>query len=143
MLALQGLVEKARCVSGEVQKGIIRAGLPRHHYPFEPRQKQVDAIWHLVSKKEDLHLTAKTSFARVPYSRQRRCFVTMASALSSSLWIELDRSSTSRSKGFLARDPCLSMARRTRLIHWPKILKWGCTLISLWVQRSQPVGFGR
>jgi hypothetical protein len=48
MLAIQGLVEKAKQASEEVQKGIIRAGLQRHLYPFEPRQKQVDAIWHLV-----------------------------------------------------------------------------------------------
>jgi superfamily II DNA helicase RecQ len=64
MLAIQGLVEKARYASGEVQKGIIRAGLQRHLYPFEPRQKQVDAIWHLVFKKEDLLLAAKTSFGK-------------------------------------------------------------------------------
>ena len=64
MLAIQGLVEKARHASGEVQKGIIRAGLQRHLYPFEPRQKQVDAIWHLVFKKEDLLLAAKTSFGK-------------------------------------------------------------------------------
>jgi superfamily II DNA helicase RecQ len=64
MLAIQGLVEKARHASGEVQKGIIRAGLQRHLYPFEPRQKQVDAIWHLVFKKEDLLLAAKTSFSK-------------------------------------------------------------------------------
>ena len=64
MLAIQGLVEKARHVSGEVQKGIIRAGLQRHLYPFEPRQKQIDAIWHLVFKKEDLLLAAKTSFGK-------------------------------------------------------------------------------
>jgi hypothetical protein len=64
MLAIQGLVEKAREASQEVQKGIIRAGLQRHLYPFEPRQKQVDAIWHLVFKKEDLLLAAKTSFGK-------------------------------------------------------------------------------
>ena len=64
MLAIQGLVEKARHASEEVQKGIIRAGLQRHLYPFEPRQKQIDAIWHLVFKKEDLLLTAKTSFGK-------------------------------------------------------------------------------
>ncbi|KAH6691783.1 ATP-dependent DNA helicase [Leptodontidium sp. MPI-SDFR-AT-0119] len=64
MLAIQGLVEKARYASGEVQKGIIRAGMQRHLYPFEPRQKQVDAIWHLVFKKEDLLLAAKTSFGK-------------------------------------------------------------------------------
>jgi hypothetical protein len=64
MLAIQGLVEKARHASEEVQKGIIRAGLQRHLYPSEPRQKQVDAIWHLVFKREDLLLTAKTSFGK-------------------------------------------------------------------------------
>lgn len=64
MLAIQGLVEKARHASEEVQKEIIRAGLQRHLYPFEPRQKQIDAIWHLVFKKEDLLLTAKTSFGK-------------------------------------------------------------------------------
>ena len=64
MLAIQALVEKARQESKEVQKGIIRAGLQRHLYPFEPRQKQVDAIWHLVFKKEDLLLAAKTSFGK-------------------------------------------------------------------------------
>ncbi|KAH6666996.1 ATP-dependent DNA helicase [Halenospora varia] len=64
MLAIQGLVEKARHAPEEVQKGIIRAGLQRHLYPFEPRQKQVDAIWHLVFKKEDLLLAAKTSFGK-------------------------------------------------------------------------------
>jgi hypothetical protein len=64
MLAIQGLVEKARHASKEVQKGIIRAGLQRHLYPFEPRQKQVDAIWHLVFKKKDLLLAAKTSFGK-------------------------------------------------------------------------------
>jgi hypothetical protein len=62
MWDIQGLIEKARHAPGEVQKGIIRAGLQRHLYPFEPRQKQIDAIWHLVFKKEDLLLTAKTSF---------------------------------------------------------------------------------
>jgi hypothetical protein len=64
MLAIQTLIEKARQESKEVQKGIIRAGLQRHLYPFEPRQKQVDAIWHLVFKKEDLLLAAKTSFGK-------------------------------------------------------------------------------
>jgi superfamily II DNA helicase RecQ len=64
MLAIQDLVEKARHAPEEVQKGIIRAGLRRHLYPFEPRQKQVDATWHLVFKKEDLLLTAKTSFGK-------------------------------------------------------------------------------
>jgi superfamily II DNA helicase RecQ len=64
ILAIQSLVEKARHASGEVQKGIIRAGLRRHLYPFKPRQKQVDAIWHLVFKKEDLLLAAKTSFGK-------------------------------------------------------------------------------
>jgi hypothetical protein len=64
MLAIQSLVQKARYASEEVQKGIIRAGLQRHLYPFEPRQKQVDAIWHLVFKKEDLLLAAKTSFSK-------------------------------------------------------------------------------
>jgi hypothetical protein len=44
MLAIQGLVEKARHAPEEVQKGIIRAGLQRHLYLFEPRQKQVDTI---------------------------------------------------------------------------------------------------
>jgi superfamily II DNA helicase RecQ len=64
MWDIQVLVEKARHAPGEVQKGIIRAGLQRHLYPFEPRQKQIDAIWHLVFKKEDLLLTAKTSFGK-------------------------------------------------------------------------------
>ncbi|EFY94592.1 DEAD/DEAH box helicase [Metarhizium robertsii] len=64
MVAIQDLVEKARHASEEVQKGIIRAGLQRHLYPFEPRQKQIDAIWHLVFKKEDLLLAAKTSFGK-------------------------------------------------------------------------------
>ena len=64
MLAIQSLVEKARHASEEVQKSIIRAGLQRHLYPFEPRQKQVDAIWHLVFKKEDMLLVAKTSFGK-------------------------------------------------------------------------------
>jgi Helicase conserved C-terminal domain len=64
MLAIQGLVERARHASSEVQKGIIQAGLQRHLYPFEPRQKQIDAIWHLVFKKEDLLLAAKTSFGK-------------------------------------------------------------------------------
>jgi hypothetical protein len=64
MLAIQGLVEKTRHASKEEQKGIIQAGLQRHLYPFEPRQKQVDAIWHLVFKREDLLLTAKTSFGK-------------------------------------------------------------------------------
>ncbi|PVH69827.1 hypothetical protein DL98DRAFT_541306 [Cadophora sp. DSE1049] len=62
MLSIQGLVERARHASREVQKGIIQAGLQRHLYPFEPRQKQIDAIWHLVFKKEDLLLAAKISF---------------------------------------------------------------------------------
>jgi superfamily II DNA helicase RecQ len=44
ILAIHGLVEKARHAPEEVQKGIIRAGLQRHLYPFEPRQKQVDAM---------------------------------------------------------------------------------------------------
>ncbi|KAF1809282.1 ATP-dependent DNA helicase [Eremomyces bilateralis CBS 781.70] len=64
MLAIQRLVEIARDAPEEVQKGIIRAGLDCHLYPFEPRQKQVDAIWHLVFKKEDLILAAKTSFGK-------------------------------------------------------------------------------
>jgi superfamily II DNA helicase RecQ len=64
MLAIQGLVEKAREASEEVQKGVIRAGLHRHLYAFEPRQKQVDAVWHLVFRKEDLLLAAKTSFGK-------------------------------------------------------------------------------
>ncbi|KAH7308925.1 ATP-dependent DNA helicase [Stachybotrys elegans] len=64
MLAIQDLVGMARHASEEVQKGIIRAGLQCHLYPFEPRPKQVDAIWHLVFKKEDLLLTAKTSFGK-------------------------------------------------------------------------------
>jgi hypothetical protein len=37
MLAIQGLVEKAREASEEVQKGVIRVGLHRHLYAFEPR----------------------------------------------------------------------------------------------------------
>jgi superfamily II DNA helicase RecQ len=64
MVAIQHLVEKARHASEEVQKGIIRAGLKRHLYSFEPRQKQIDAVWHLVFKKEDLLLAAKTSFGK-------------------------------------------------------------------------------
>jgi superfamily II DNA helicase RecQ len=64
MLAIQGLVEKARYASGEVQKGIIQAGLQRHLYPFKPRQKRVDAIWHLVFKKEDPLLASKISFGK-------------------------------------------------------------------------------
>jgi superfamily II DNA helicase RecQ len=64
MLAIQDLVEKARHAPEEVQKGIIRTGLHRHLYSFEPRQKQIDAIWHLVFKKEDLLLAAKTSFGK-------------------------------------------------------------------------------
>ena len=85
MWDIQGLIEKARHAPGEVQKGIIRAGLQRHLYPFEPRQKQIDAIWHLVFKKEDLLITAKTSFGKILYSRQRHCFVAVALASSSSL----------------------------------------------------------
>jgi hypothetical protein len=54
MVAIQDLVEKARYASEGVQKGIIRAGLQRHLYPFEPHQKQIDAIWHLAFKKEVL-----------------------------------------------------------------------------------------
>ncbi len=64
MLAMQELVEKARSCTIEVQKGIIRAGLSRHLYSFEPRPMQVDAIWHLVFKKADLLLAAKTSFGK-------------------------------------------------------------------------------
>ncbi|KAF5127186.1 hypothetical protein E5D57_008114 [Metarhizium anisopliae] len=64
MLAIQDLVEKARHASEEVQKGVIRAGLKRHLYSFEPRQKQIDAIWDLVFKEEDLLLAAKTSFGK-------------------------------------------------------------------------------
>lgn len=64
MLGIQDLVDRARHASEEVQKGIIRAGLQRHLYPFEPRPKQVDAIWHLVFKKKDLLLAAKTSFGK-------------------------------------------------------------------------------
>ncbi|KAH7119347.1 ATP-dependent DNA helicase [Dactylonectria macrodidyma] len=64
MLAIQDLVVKARHAPEEVQKGIICAGLQRHLYPFEPRQKQIDAIWHLVFTKEDLLLSAKTSFGK-------------------------------------------------------------------------------
>ncbi|PVH67311.1 hypothetical protein DL98DRAFT_603239 [Cadophora sp. DSE1049] len=97
-------------------------------------------IWYL--RKKICSLQLRHLSVRVLYSRQRRCFVTVASALLLSLWIELDRSSVLRSKGFLARDPCLLIVRRIRLIHWRKILRWGCTLILLWVQRSQPVGFG-
>jgi hypothetical protein len=37
MLVIQDLVEKARHAAEEVQRGIIRAGLQRHLYPFEPR----------------------------------------------------------------------------------------------------------
>jgi hypothetical protein len=113
-----------------VQKGIIRAGLQHHLYPFEPRQKQVDAIWHLIFKKEDLSLQPRHLSARVSYSRQRRCFVAVASASLSSLWIELDKGNVSRFKGFLARDPCLSMAGRRRLMHWPKRLRSECIYIS-------------
>lgn len=64
MLAMQELVEKARSCTIEVQKGIIRVGLSRHLYSFEPRPMQVDAIWHLVFKKADLLLAAKTSFGK-------------------------------------------------------------------------------
>ncbi|KAF4464741.1 hypothetical protein FALBO_8428 [Fusarium albosuccineum] len=63
MLAIQRVVERVTEASEESQ-GIIRAGLECHLYPFQPRQKQVDAIWHLVFKKEDLLLTAKTSFGK-------------------------------------------------------------------------------
>jgi superfamily II DNA helicase RecQ len=63
MLAIQDLVEKARHTPEEMQKSIVRAG-PHHLYPFEPHPKQVDAIWHLVFKKKDLLLTAKTSFGK-------------------------------------------------------------------------------
>ncbi|KAF1808517.1 ATP-dependent DNA helicase [Eremomyces bilateralis CBS 781.70] len=64
MLAIQDLVEKARHSPEEIQKGIIHAGLQRHLYPFQPRPKQIDAIWHLVFQKEDLLLAAKTSFGK-------------------------------------------------------------------------------
>ncbi|PVH68290.1 ATP-dependent DNA helicase [Cadophora sp. DSE1049] len=64
MLGIQHLVKKAENASVDVQKGVIQAGLERHLYPFQPRQKQVDAIWHLVFKKDDLLLAAKTSFGK-------------------------------------------------------------------------------
>src|SRR5271167_1482654 len=98
-------------------------------------------IWYLRRKICSLQL--KHLSARVSYSRQRRCFVAVASASLSSLWIELDRSNASKFKGFLARDRYLLMAERTRLMHWPERLRWGCILISSWVPRSQPVGFGQ
>ena len=44
MLAIQDLVKKAKHVPEEVQKSIIRAGLQRHLYLFEPCKKQIDAI---------------------------------------------------------------------------------------------------
>ncbi|KAG9249179.1 hypothetical protein BJ878DRAFT_90796 [Calycina marina] len=142
MLAIQGLVEKARYASGEVQNGIIRAGLQRHLYPFEPLVKQVDAIWLLVFKKKYLLLAAKTSFGKSVRFQAAPLFCHGGIGL---IITPLDRIGQELciSKGFLARDPCLLMARRIRLIHWSKMLRWGCTLISLWVQRSQPVGFGR
>src|SRR5258706_5541911 len=98
-------------------------------------------IWS--SKGKTYSLQPRHLSARVLYFRQRRCFVAVASASSSSLWIELDKNNASRSKGFPARDPCLSMAGRTRLMHWPKRLRWGSTLILSWVPRLQRVGFGR
>ncbi|KAH8586980.1 ATP-dependent DNA helicase [Bisporella sp. PMI_857] len=64
MRGIQHLVTKAENASVDVQKGVIQAGLERHLYPFQPRQKQVDAIWHLVFKKDDLLLAAKTSFGK-------------------------------------------------------------------------------
>jgi superfamily II DNA helicase RecQ len=64
MMGIQNLIKKAENASVDVQKGVIKAGLQRHLYPFQPRQKQVDAIWHLVFKKKDLLLAAKTSFGK-------------------------------------------------------------------------------
>ena len=64
MLGIQRLIKEAENAPVEVQKGIIQTGLERHLYPFQPRQKQVDAIWHLVFKKKDLLLAAKTSFGK-------------------------------------------------------------------------------
>ena len=64
MQAIQVLVEKARDAPEEVQQSIIRTGLVRHLYPFEPRQTQVEAICHLVFQKKDLLLAAKTSFGK-------------------------------------------------------------------------------
>src|SRR5205814_3048427 len=42
MQSIQVLIEKARHAPEDVQKGIIRAGLVRYLYRFEPRQKPVD-----------------------------------------------------------------------------------------------------
>ena len=48
MLGIQRLIKDAENAPVEVQKGIIQIGLERHLYPFQPRQKQVDAIWRCV-----------------------------------------------------------------------------------------------
>ncbi|KAG9242648.1 hypothetical protein BJ878DRAFT_569140 [Calycina marina] len=64
MLAAYELIEKARSCKIEIQKRIVRAGLSRHLYSFEPRPMQADAIWHWVFKKADLLLAAKTSFGK-------------------------------------------------------------------------------
>lgn len=48
MLATQCLVKKAKHESVEVCKEITWVGLQCHLYSCEPRQKRVEAIWHLV-----------------------------------------------------------------------------------------------
>jgi hypothetical protein len=89
MLAMQELVEKARSCTTQVQKSIIREGLSRNLYSFDPRPMQVDAIWHLLFKKAHLSLPRRLPLERAPSSKPCRYFVVAGSP---SRWIKLGNS---------------------------------------------------
>jgi hypothetical protein len=82
MLGIQRLIKDAENAPVEVQKGIIQIGLQRHLYPFQPRQKQVDTIWHLVFKKKIFFLQPRLPLEKVSSSKPLRCSVEVALASS-------------------------------------------------------------
>ena len=129
MQAIQVLVEKARHAPEEVQKSIIRAGLVRHLYPFEPRQKQVDAIWHLVFQKKDLLLAAKTSFGKSVIFQSAPLFCRGGVGI---IIIPLDRigeEQFTKIQRLPGARPIFINGRtdKTDHRHWRKRLRWECT----------------
>src|SRR5436305_2274109 len=60
---IQSLLPVARKMDTAAQIQFTRAAL-KHLYPFEPREKQVEAIYSLIFLRIDLILIAKTSFGK-------------------------------------------------------------------------------
>jgi hypothetical protein len=92
MAGILDFVERASHASGEVKKGITSSGLQRHLYPFEPRQKQIDAIWHLVFKKEDLLLAANISFGKSVTFQAAPLFLALKQRCPKSTWRDVGAS---------------------------------------------------